>query len=60
MYGLSRDFFINQQFCSFICLIFPCLVGRVENAQVLNAQVIKQDNVSETKIILKKVKYQQW
>ena len=29
---------------------------RVKNAQVLNAQVIKQDNVSETIIILKRNK----
>ena len=59
MYRLNRNVFINQQFCSFICLIFHSLFSCKELKMLnylLNAQVIKQDNVSETIIILKRNK----
>ena len=58
MYGLSRNVLINQQFCSFICLKIPSLFSckELKMLRCLNAQVIKQDNVSETKIILKRNK----
>ena len=60
MYGGSAVTFLSyQQFCSFICLMFPSLFSCKELKMLkclINAQLIKQDNVSETKIILKRNK----